>query len=160
MSTTKNDVTITDDGAHGITIVRDFDHPVDKVFRANTDPELIGRWIGPHGYDNVEVTNDATHGGTWTLVQRNAAGEEFGFRGVFHGDATPELTLRTFEWLGLPGHVSLESLSIEDLGGGRSRLRTTSVFLTQDDRDGMLESGMEHGVVEGYERLDGVLESL
>jgi len=160
MSTTKNDVTIENDGAHGITIVRDFDHPVDQVFRAMNDPELIGRWIGPHGYANVEVTNDATHGGTWTLVQRNPEGDEFGFRGVFHGDATPALSLRTFEWLGLPGHVSFESLTIEDLGDGRSRVRTTSVFLTQEDRDGMRDSGMDHGVIEGYERLDDVLANL
>jgi len=158
--TTKNDVTISDDGTHAITIVRELDHPVEQVFRAMTEPELIARWIGPRGYDNIEVTNDARHGGTWTLVQRNAAGDEFGFRGVFHGDSTPELTLRTFEWLGLPGHVSLESLTIDDLGDGRSRLRTVSVFLSAADRDGMRDSGMDHGVIEGYERLDEVLETL
>ncbi|MCW2831185.1 MAG: ATPase, partial [Aeromicrobium sp.] len=151
---------IDDAGTHGIAITRDFDHPVDKVFRAVTEPELIGRWIGPRGYDNVEVTNDARHAGTWTLVQRNGDGDEFGFRGVFHGDATPELTLRTFEWLGLPGHVSFESLRIEDLGGGRCRLHTMSVFLSTEDRDGMRDSGMDHGVTEGYERLDEVLDTM
>ena len=160
MSTTTNDVAIDDAGTHGITIVRDFEHPADRVFRALMDPELIARWIGPHGYDNVEVTNDARHAGAWTLVQRNAAGDEFAFRGVFHGEQTPELSLRTFEWLGLPGHVSLESLRLEDLGDGRSRLHTTTVFLTTEDRDGMRDSGMDHGVIEGYERLDVVLGSM
>ncbi|MCL3817216.1 SRPBCC domain-containing protein [Aeromicrobium wangtongii] len=159
MSTTRNDVTINDEGTHAITIVREFDHPVDKVFRAMTQPELIARWIGPYGYDNVEVTNDAAHGGTWTLVQRNDDGEHR-FRGVFHGDATPELTLRTFEWLGLPGHVSFESQRIEDLGDGRSRSHVTSVFMTAEDRDGMRASGMDHGVIEGYERLDDVLAQM
>lgn len=155
-----NDVNITNDGAHGITITRDFDHPVDKVFRALNEPELIAQWIGPRGYDNVEVTNDSRHGGTWTLVQRGPDGDEFAFRGVFHGEATPELTLRTFEWLGLPGHVSFESLRVEDLGGGRSRVHSTSVFLTQEDRDGIRDNGMDHGVIEGYERMDEVLAKL
>lgn len=161
MSTTKNQVTIDDAGTHGITIVREFDHPVDKVFRAMTEPGLIARWIGPRGYDNVEVTNDARHGGTWTLVQRGAEdGEEFGFRGVFHGDPTPDLTLRTFEWLGMPGHVSFESLRIEDLGGGRSRCHVVSVFLATEDRDGIRANGMDGGVTEGYERLDEVLAEM
>lgn len=160
MSTTKNVVTIENDGLHAITIVREFDHPVETVHRAMTDPDLLGRWVGPHGYENVEVTNDARHAGTWTLVQRNPEGDEFAFRGVFHGDPTPELTLRSFEWLGLPGHVSFESLRLEDLGGGRSRVRTSSVFMTQEDRDGMRDNGMDHGVIEGYERLDEVLETL
>ncbi|QGG39998.1 SRPBCC domain-containing protein [Aeromicrobium yanjiei] len=160
MSTTKHDVTIENDGQHGITIVREFDHPAEKVYRALTEPELIGRWVGPRGYDNVEVTNDARHGGAWTLVQRGPDGDEFAFRGVFHGDPTPELTLRTFEWLGLPGHVSFESLSMDDLGDGRSRVRTTSVFLTQEDRDGIRANGMDDGVTEGYERMDEVLATL
>ncbi|MET0450135.1 MAG: SRPBCC domain-containing protein [Aeromicrobium sp.] len=159
MSTTSKDATIEKDGTHAITIVRDFDHPVDKVFRAMTDPELIARWVGPRGYDNIEVTNDARHGGTWTLVQRNDAGDEFGFRGVFHGEQTPELSQRTFEWLGMPGHVSFERLTLEDLGDGRTRSRSVSVFTTTEDRDGMLDSGMDRGVNEGYERLDEVLET-
>ena len=160
MSTTTNDVVIDNDGTHGITIVRDFDHPVGKVFRAMNEPDLIARWIGPYGYDNVEVTHDARHGGTWTLVQRNAEGDEFGFRGVFHGEQTPELSQRTFEWLGLPGHVSFERLSVEDLGDGRSRVRTSSVFLTTEDRDGIRANGMDKGVTEGYERMDEVLKTL
>jgi uncharacterized protein YndB with AHSA1/START domain len=160
MSTTKNDVSIDNAGTHGITIVREFDHPVDKVFRAMTEPELIAQWMGPRGYENLEVTNDARHAGTWTLVQRGVeGGEEYGFRGVFHGDPTPDLTLRTFEWMGMPGHVSFESLSIEDLGGGRCRCIASSVFLTTEDRDGIRANGMDGGVTEGYERLDELLDA-
>jgi uncharacterized protein YndB with AHSA1/START domain len=160
MGTTINDVVIDDDGTHGISIVRDFDHPVDAVYRAMTDPDLIGRWMGPRGYDNVELTNDARHAGTWTLVQRGPDGDQFAFRGVFHGDPSPDLTVRTFEWLGLPGHVSLETLRIEDLGDGRCRVHNSSVFLSTADRDGMRDNGMDRGVREGFERLDEVLESL
>lgn len=159
MNTTK-EATIETPGTHAITITRDFDHPVDKVFRAMTNPELIARWMGPKYLTNVETTNDARHGGTWTLVQRDPEGNEHSFRGVFHGDPTPELTLRTFEWLGMPGHVSFESLRLEDLGDGRTRAHNVSVFLSAEDRDGMAASGMSDGVNQGYERLDEVLESL
>ena len=151
---------ITNAGSHAIAIDREFDAPVDKVFRAMTDPELIARWIGPKYLTNVEVTNNAQHGGTWTLVQRDPDGNEYGFRGVFHGEQTPELSMRTFEWLGLPGHVSFETLRLEDLGNGRTRAHSVSVFTSTEDRDGMASSGMDKGVREGYERLDEVLESL
>lgn len=93
-------------------------------------------------------------------MQRGDDGSEFGFRGVFHGEQTPELSLRTFEWLGLPGHVSFESLRLEDLGGGRTRAHNVSVFLSQEDRDGMAASGMSEGVTEGYARLDEVLSGI
>ena len=146
-------------GAHAITISREFEAPVDKVFRAMTDPELIAQWMGPKYLTNVETTNDARHGGTWTLVQRDPDGNEYAFRGVFHGEQTPELSIRTFEWLGMPGHVSFETLRLEDLGNGRTRAHSVSVFTSQEDRDGMATS-MESGVIEGYERLDGVLAGL
>jgi uncharacterized protein YndB with AHSA1/START domain len=158
MSSTQ-DVTIETSGTHTITIAREFDAPVAKVFRAMTEPDLIARWIGPKYLTNTEVTNDPRHGGTWTLVQRDPDGNEHAFRGVFHGEQAPELSIRTFEWLGQPGHVSLEALRLEDLGDGRTLAHNVSVFLSTDDRDGMA-TNMESGVREGYERLDEILASL
>ena len=158
MNATK-ETTIETPGTHAITMTRDFDAPVDKVFRAMTEPELIARWMGPKYLTNVETTNDARHGGTWTLVQRDPDGNEYAFRGVFHGEQTPELSIRTFEWLGMPGHVSFETLQLEDLGEGRTRARNVSVFTSSEDRDGMA-SNMEQGVIDGYERLDELLASL
>ncbi len=130
------------------------------MFRAHSDPELIAQWIGPKYLENVECTFEARHGGTWTLVQRDPDGNEHGFRGVVHGDPTPELTQRTFEWLGLPGHVSFETMRMEDLGDGRTRVHVSSVFMSVADRDGMAESGMSVGVNEGYQRLDELLATL
>jgi uncharacterized protein YndB with AHSA1/START domain len=158
MNATK-ETTIETPGTHAITITREFDAPVDKVFRAMTDPELIARWMGPKYLTNIETTNDPRHGGTWTLVQRDPDGNEYAFRGVFHGEQTPELSMRTFEWLGMPGHVSFETLRLEDLGNDRTRAHSVSVFTSTEDRDGMASS-MESGVYEGYERLDEVLEEL
>ena len=161
MNTLNQDVTIeVPSGTHEIRITRDFDAPVDKVFRAHNDPELVAQWIGPKYLENVECTFEARHGGTWTLVQRDPDGNEHGFRGVVHGDPTPELSQRTFEWLDMPGHVSLETMRMEDLGDGRTRVHASSVFMSVADRDGMAESGMAVGVNEGYARLDELLATL
>ena len=156
---TTDTLTIETPGSHAIAISREFDAPVDKVFRAMTEPELIARWMGPSYLTNVETTHEARHGGTWSLVQRDADGNEHAFRGVVHGEPTPELSMRTFEWLGMPGHVSFETLRLVDLGDGRTRADSVAVFTTTEDRDGMAGS-MEPGVVQGYERLDEILDSL
>jgi uncharacterized protein YndB with AHSA1/START domain len=155
-----NEATIEPDGTHAITLVRDFDHPVAKVFRAMSQPDLVAQWMGPRYLTNVESTSDPRHGGTWTLVQRDSDGNEHRFRGVMHGDQTPELSQRTFEWLGMPGHVSFETMRLEDLGEGRTRSHQVSVFTSAADRDGMLSSGMEAGVHESFERLDELLADL
>lgn len=161
MNTLNQDVTIeVPSGTQEIRITRDFDAPVDKVFRAHNDPELVAQWIGPKYLENVECTFEARHGGTWSLVQRDPDGNEHGFRGVVHGDPTPELSQRTFEWLGMPGHVSFETLRMEDLGDGRTRVHASSVFMSVADRDGMAESGMSVGVNEGYQRLDDLLATI
>lgn len=152
--------TIEKVGDHAITITRDFDAPVDKVFRAMHDPDLIAQWIGPKRFTDQEVTQVNEHGGTWTLVQRDDDGNEYGFRGVIHGTPTPELSQRTFEWLGLPGHVSFETMRLEDLGDGRTRVHGISLVNSVEERDGMFDSGMDVGVNEGYERLDDLLETL
>ena len=160
MNTLNKEVTIeVPEDSLEIRTSRDFDAPVDKVFRAHHDPELIGKWMGPRYLENVECTFEGKHGGTWTLVQRDPDGNEHGFRGIVHGEPTPELSQRTFEWLGMPGHVSFETMRIEDIGGGRSRVHGISVFTTVEDRDGMA-STMGVGVNEGYERLDELLATL
>lgn len=155
-----NEATIEADGTHAITIVRVFDCSVDKVFRAMSEPQLVAQWMGPRYLTNVESTSERRHGGAWTLVQRDSDGTEYRFRGVFHGDPVPELSHRTFEWLGMPGHVSLETLRLEDLGDGRTRASQISVFTSTEDRDGMLSSGIHAGVNEGFERMDELLEVL
>jgi len=72
----------------------------------------------------------------------------------------PARIVQTFEWDGLPGHVALETMTLEDLGDGRTKIITTSLFLTTEDRDGMLQSGMEGGLNESYAALDRVLAAM
>ena len=143
-------------GDHAIHTTRDFAAPPATVHRAMTDPELVAQWIGPEYLTNVEVTGGTAHGDTWTLVQQDPDGNRYAFRGVMHGEATPELTHRTFEWLGMEGHVSFEQLRLEDLGDGSTRVHGISLFVSAEDRDGMFDS-MQDG---GYARLDPLLASL
>jgi uncharacterized protein YndB with AHSA1/START domain len=148
--------TVTTPTDREIHVERVFDAPRDRVFAAYTDPELIPEWWGPHGTSTVVDEMDARTGGTWRFVIRNSDGSETGFRGVYREVAAPERIVQTFEWEGMPGHVSVDTATFEDLGD-RTRVVSTSIFHTPAERDGMLESDMERGMNETYARLDELL---
>ena len=155
----KNKTTITaEPGKQELFVTREFDAPRELVFKAHTDPNLFAQWIGPRGLNTALETFEPVSGGRWHFVQKDQDGNEFGFHGVFH-EVSPERVIQTFEFDGLPesGHVVLETLRLEDLPNGRTRLTTQSVYQSVADRDGMIQSGMEHGIKEGYERLDEIL---
>ena len=155
-----NPTTITaPEGVPFIEIVREFDAPAASVYRAHIEPELVKNWLGPSGYEMDIAEWNLTTGGRYSYVHRDPAnpGEEYGFRGVIHEAVENDHITQTFEFAGAPGHVSLETATFEDLGDGRSRVRGWSTFTSVEARDQMLEAGMEHGVVEGYERLDAIL---
>ena len=148
--------TVTIKGDREIHIERIFDAPRDRVFAVFTDPELIPRWWGPHGTTTVVAEMDPRTGGDWRFVVRNSDGTETSFRGTYREVTPPERIVQTFEWEGMPGHVSVESAVLEDLGD-RTRLVTTSLFHTIEERDGMLASGMEGGAGDTYNRLEELL---
>jgi uncharacterized protein YndB with AHSA1/START domain len=143
-------------GVPFIEITREFDAPRELIFRAHVDPELLVQWLGPRGLTMTVHRLEARDGGTWRYTHRDADGNEYGFHGVFHGTPSPDGIVQTFEFEGLPGHVSLEWLTFEERGG-RTLLRANSVYQSVADRDGMIQSGMESGVNEGYERLDELI---
>ena len=152
-----NPTTITaPEGLPFIEIERDIDAPVDAVYRAHTDPELVTRWLGPRGYDMEVERWDITTGGGYRYVQHDGD-NAYPSNGVVHSASVENGIVQTFEFEGFPGAVSLEFMSFEDLGDGRTRLHGRSVFPTVENRDGMVQSGMEKGVNEGYERLDELL---
>ena len=156
-----NPVTITaPEGVPFIDIERVFDAPVAAVFRAHAEPDLIKQWLGPNGYEMDIERYDFTSGGGYRYVHRNPEGQEFAFNGVFHVVRENDFAIQTFEFEGFPDVVSIESLTFEDMGGGRTRLRAHAVSPTVEARDGMVASNMEVGVTEGYERLDKVAASL
>ncbi len=135
---------------------RVFDAPRDRVYAAFTDPELIPQWWGLRSTTTVVDKLDARPGGAWRFVERNSDGSENGFRGTFREVTPPESLVYTFEWEGMPGHVVVDTVRFEDLDG-RTKVTNTSLFHTTEERDGMLESGMEKGLNESYEQLDELL---
>jgi uncharacterized protein YndB with AHSA1/START domain len=141
-----------------IDVSREFDAPRDLVFQAYTDPALLVQWMGPRKYEMVIDTWEPRAGGSWRFVHRDGE-HEWGFHGVFHGDQTADRMTQTFEFEGAPGHVSLESLTLEERDG-RTTARTHSVFQSVAARDAMIQSGMEEGMNDGYDRLDELLARL
>jgi uncharacterized protein YndB with AHSA1/START domain len=135
---------------------REFDAPVEAVFRAHQDPELVKQWQGPRKYETEIEVYEFKTGGRWRFIQRSAD-EEYAFNGVFHVVRDNEFAIQTFEYEGFPDVVSIETLTFEDLGGGRSRLRGHSTYPSLESRDGMVASGMETGMGDGYSRLDDLL---
>jgi uncharacterized protein YndB with AHSA1/START domain len=131
--------------------------PPERVFAAFVDPELIPQWWGPRGTETIVEELDPTAGGAWRFLARNPDGSEIRFRGVYREVTPSERLAQTFEWDGMPGYVSVDTSVFEDLGDGRTKIVTTSIFHTPEERDGMIESGMERGLNETYERLDELL---
>lgn len=156
-----NSVTITaPEGVPFIDIVREFDAPVAALFRAHSEPDLVRQWLGPNGYDMEVVQWEFTTGGRYQYVHKDGRGGAYGFNGVFHVVRENEFAIQTFEFDGYPDVVAIESLTFADLGGGRARLTIHSVYPTVEARDGMVASGMETGVTEGYERLEKLAAGL
>ena len=158
MTTTTNPVTITaPEGLPFVDIERELDAPVAAVFAAHRDPALVKQWLGPNGYEMTIDRWDFVPQGGYRYVHTNPEGESFAFNGTFHSVRENEFAVQTFEYEGYPDVVSIESMTFEDLGDGRTRLRGHSVFPTVEARDGMVASGMETGLREGYERLDALV---
>ena len=152
-----NALTVTaEPGVPFIEFTREFDAPVAAVFRAHAEPDLIPQWLGPRAYATTVERYDFRTGGGYRFVQADGD-DEYAFNGVFHVVRENEFVIQTFEFEGFPDVVSIESLRFEDLGDGRTRLVGHSVYPTQEARDGMVASGMEGGMTEGYERLDELL---
>jgi uncharacterized protein YndB with AHSA1/START domain len=139
-----------------VRIVREFDAPPAKVFRAHADPELVAQWLGPRGHEMRVDHFDCRIGGSYRYVHLSD-GNEYGFRGCFHDVRPSELIVQTFTFEGVPDGVALERMVFEDLGGGRTRLVATSLVDSFEDRDAFVSSGMEEGIRQSYERLDELL---
>lgn len=156
-TSTSHDTDITvDPDLPLVRIIREFDAPPDKVFRAHADPDLFRLWNGPRGMDTRIDHHDCRTGGSYRYVM-SQDGEDYAFRGCFHDVRPGELIIQTFTYEGMPDGVALEKLAFEDLGDGRTRLTSTSLCDSFEGRDAFVASGMEQGVVEGYQRLDEVL---
>lgn len=136
-----------------VRLVREFDAPPAKVFRAHVDPDLVVQWLGPRRHAMRIDHYDCRTGGSYRYIH-SSDGNEYAFHGCFHEVRADEVIVQTFTYEGVPDGVALERLAFEDLGGGRTRLTATSLVDTFEGRDAFVSSGMEAGAREAYERLD------
>ncbi len=153
-----NRATVTTPSDREVRIERIFNAPRDRVWRAITDPALIAQWWG-RGNRLVIEKHEPVPGGHWRYVEHSDHGVH-GFEGRYSEVVAPERVVCTFEWDGLPGHVALQTMTLEQLADGRTKLVIVSLFMTAADRDGMIASGMEGGMNESHAALDRVLAKL
>jgi uncharacterized protein YndB with AHSA1/START domain len=151
---------IAEPGKHEIIMTRVFDAPRELVFTVMTDPAHIPQWWGQRHNTTTVDKMDVQAGGLWRYVQRDQHGNEFAFHGVYHSITAPERVIDTFEFEGMPGHVILETLTLEEQADGKTRMTVSSVFQSVADRDGMLSAGMESGANESYDRFDELLATM
>jgi uncharacterized protein YndB with AHSA1/START domain len=153
----KTKVTLPSD--REILITREFDAPRDLVFKAMSDPALIPQWWGPRKYETIVDKMDVRQGGSWRFINRLPDGTEFAFRGEYREIVPPERIVQTFEFEPMPGHISVETATFTERDG-RTLLTARSVFASKEDRDGMIESGMETGLAETHDRFAELLAEL
>jgi uncharacterized protein YndB with AHSA1/START domain len=149
-------------GKQEIIITREFEAPREVAFKAFMDPQLIPQWLGPRNLATKIEVFEPRSGGSYKFIHTDKDGNTFAFHGITHDVSEPERIIRTFEFDGLPekGHVALETARFESLPGNRTKLTMQSLFQSVADRDGMVQSGMDKGVIESHERLDEVLEAI
>jgi len=158
MSNNKTIIT-AEPGKQEVFVMREFDAPRELVYKAHVDPKLYVQWLGPRGYEMILETFEPVNGGKYRYIHKDKDGNEFGFHGTFH-ELSIDNMVQTFEFEGYPGHVSLDTMTLEELPGNRTKATIHSVFQSVSDRDGMIQNGMEKGMREGYERLDDILKDL
>lgn len=141
-----------------IGVERTFDAPPDLVWRAFTEPELVSRWWGRGNPLDIQ-RDEVQRGGHWRYVEHAPEGDE-GFEGRYREVDRPKRISRTFEWDGLPGYVSVETIELVDNGDGTTRMLAASHFMSPEERDGMLDEGMQEGMEQSYAALDEVLRTL
>jgi uncharacterized protein YndB with AHSA1/START domain len=143
---------IVDEKVPTVTIIREFDAPVENVFRAHVDPDLFVQWNWPDGYEVRFDHFDCRTGGAYRI---SMSGEDMegSVHGSFHDVLSNELIVQTFTPDGAPDLVILEKHRFEDLGDGRTRLTATSLVDNFEFRDSFIAAGL----AEGYDKLDALL---
>ncbi|MFD3812633.1 SRPBCC family protein [Rhodococcus sp. NPDC058639] len=144
------------DGVPFIDYEREFDYPVSEIFRAHQDPALVAQWLGPRGVSIDLDHYDFRSGGSYRYTHSDDSGS-YTFSGVFHTVRENEFAIQTFEFDQFRDIVSIEFMTFEDLGDGRSKLSGHSVFPSLEARDGMASSGWEEGTSDCYERIEELL---
>ena len=147
-------------GRQDIISERTFNAPIDKVFEAFVNPDLIKQWWGGHKYETELELYEPKAGGSWKFVQTDEDGNKWSFHGTFHEvNAKEHRAIQTFEFDGLPekGHVAMDTMVLTE-EDGKTTMRTVSVFQSVADRDGMVASGMQDGYDDGMDVFASLVE--
>jgi uncharacterized protein YndB with AHSA1/START domain len=152
--TTSGSLTVTTPSDREIVMSRVFDAPRELVFEAHSKCEHLRHWWGRGNPLDCEM--DFRPGGTYRFVEHAPDGNDYAFRGEYREIVAPERIVYTFEFEGMPGHVCVDTLVLEERDG-KTTLTATSVFDTVEERDGMLASGMEEGANESLDHLAELL---
>ncbi len=145
---------IVEPGKQELVVTRLFNATRERLFKAMTDPTLIAKWWGPRKYETIVDKMEVRAGGQWRFINRDAAaGVDHAFHGVYHSITAPERIVDTFEYEGVPGHVLLETHTLE-ARGAQTLLTTHVVYESVEDRDGMVAAGMQSGQEESLDRLE------
>jgi uncharacterized protein YndB with AHSA1/START domain len=142
-----------------IVITREFDAPRHLVYKAYTTPELIERWWSGDRGNVTSVEVDLRVGGKWRYVMTANVGFEVAFHGVFKEIVPNERIVSTEVYEGMPDGEALDTTTFTDLGG-RTLLTTTMQLKSKQDRDAVINSGMEGGMQEAMDHLEQVAISL
>jgi len=148
---------IAEPGKQELVITRVFNAPRELVFKTTMDPNLIPQWWGPSKYETIVEEMDTRPGGQWRYIQRDTEGNVYAFHGFYHEIVAPERAVQTFEFEGAPGHIALETTRLEEYDG-KTLMTNAAVYQSVEDRDAMIQSGMEEGARELFDRLAELVE--
>jgi uncharacterized protein YndB with AHSA1/START domain len=142
-----------------IELTRELSAPRELVWRAMSSCEHIQHWWGPARYPFSSCEMDFRPGGHWRFVTRGDDGAEYAFRGEYREIVPFDRIVQTFEFEGMPGATSIESMTLEE-HDGKTTVRVFTTYDSKEALDGMLSSGMEGGAAETYDRLEAYLLTL
>ena len=140
-----------------IVLTRVFDAPRHLVFDAFSKPALLRRWFGPRGWSLEVCEVDLRVGGGFRFVLRGPDGRDMGMRGIYREIVPPERSVHMESFDDYPGESQVTSVFVEQ--GGQTTLTATVLYPSEEIRDMVVKSGMEHGAAESYDRLAELLAS-
>src|SRR5689334_6259703 len=140
-----------------IVLTRVFDAPRQLVFEAFTRPELLKRWFGPRGWSLVVCEVDLKVGGGFRFVLRSPQGKDMGLRGVYREIVRLERSVHMESFDDFPGESQVTAVFVEQ--AGKTTMTATILYPSKEVRDAVIQSGMEHGAAESYDRLAELLAS-
>ncbi len=154
---TKPTQIIAEKGKHDFFVIREFDAPKELVFKAFSDPEILAQFYAPYDFTIHFEQFDFRSGGSYKWSHTDSKGKHMcTFYGVIHEVEAPNRFIQTAEFMDMPerGHVVMEGMYFDELPNGRTKLTIHDVCFSVEDRDAMIESGMEGGLIDIFDKLD------